>query len=344
MLTIYSPLHERRHPSTELHGGRIVAPYESAERARIVLERVKSTGLGPVVAPEGFGLAPVYRVHDEAFVEFLANAWREWEAAGNEGEAIPNTWPARRMRQAPPASFAGRLGYYALAADSSISEGTWEAARAAADVALTGAARVLGGAPGAFSLCRPPGHHAARDLYGGYCFLNNAAIAAQALLDGGISRVAVLDVDFHHGNGTQDIFYDRDDVLFVSLHGDPAQCFPYFAGFPDETGAGAGAGFTLNFALPPGTGYAKWREALRAGLEAIRRSGAGALVVSLGVDTFEGDPISSFKLKSADFADYGQLIGSVGLPTLFVMEGGYAVAEIGTNVVNVLSGFERARP
>jgi acetoin utilization deacetylase AcuC-like enzyme len=244
------------------------------------------------------------------------------------------------MTQRRPDSISGQLGYYAMAGETSIGPGTWEAVQAAADVALSGAKRLAAGERGVFSLCRPPGHHAAHDLYGGYCFLNNAAIAAQSLRDGGAARVAILDVDFHHGNGTQDIFYDRDDVLFVSLHGDPLQCFPYFSGHADETGAGAGLGFNLNLPLPRGTAYDRWSAALARGLDAIRTFRADALVVSLGVDTYEGDPISSFKLSSDDFRRYGRAIGTLGLPTLFVMEGGYAVADIGINVVNVLTGYE----
>jgi acetoin utilization deacetylase AcuC-like enzyme len=244
------------------------------------------------------------------------------------------------MTQRRPNSITGKLGYYAMAGETSISHGTWEAACAAADVALTGASQIKEGARAAFALCRPPGHHAARDLYGGYCFLNNAAIAAQYLRDTGAARVAILDVDFHHGNGTQDIFYDRPDVLYISLHGDPAEAFPYFSGFADETGTGAGAGFTLNLPLPPGTEFGAWRDALRAALMRIENFRADALVVSLGVDTFAEDPISFFRLQSADFSTYGRMIGGCALPTLFVLEGGYAVGEIGVNVVNVLTGFE----
>jgi acetoin utilization deacetylase AcuC-like enzyme len=177
------------------------------------------------------------------------------------------------------------------------------------------------------------------DLYGGYCFLNNAAIAAQELLDAGASRVALLDVDFHHGNGTQDIFYSRDDVLFLSLHGDPVHAFPHFLGYADETGSGAGEGYTSNYPMPPGTAYDVWSEALAEALQRIARYAPDALVVSLGVDTFERDPISFFKLTSADFTRYGRAIGRCALPTLFVMEGGYAVDEIGINTRNVLSGF-----
>jgi acetoin utilization deacetylase AcuC-like enzyme len=293
-----------------------------------------------VIAPARFGLGPLLRVHDAQYLEFLERAWEDWIAAGNRGEAIPDCWPARRMTQRRPHSITGKLGYYAMAGETSISGGTWEAARAAADTALTGAAQLKSGAPAAFALCRPPGHHAARDLYGGYCFLNNAAVAAQFLRDGGAQRVAILDVDFHHGNGTQDIFYERPDVLFVSLHGHPADEFPYFSGYADEAGSGAGLGFNYNLPMPSGTEFEVWQAALRSALERIAEFRADALVVSLGVDTYIEDPISSFRLRSEDFLTYGRMIGACSLPTLFVLEGGYAVHEIGVNVVNVLAGFE----
>jgi acetoin utilization deacetylase AcuC-like enzyme len=340
MITVFSTDHLLRNARTELYGGELVPPHESPERAQIVLERVQTQRLGPVIAPDRFGTAPLLRVHDPQYIEFLEQAWSEWVAAGNRGEAIPDCWPARRMWQRRPNSITGKLGYYAMAGETSISQGTWEAARSAADVALTAAARIKQGARAAFALCRPPGHHAARDLYGGYCFLNNAAIAAQYLRDSGAGRVAILDVDFHHGNGTQDIFYERADVLYVSLHGDPVDAFPYFSGYADETGMGAGAGYTLNFPLPPGTEFSRWQETLGAALTRIADFRAEALVVSLGVDTFAQDPISFFRLQSADFSTYGRMIGAGGLPTLFVLEGGYAVGEIGVNVVNVLTGFE----
>jgi acetoin utilization deacetylase AcuC-like enzyme len=341
MITVFSDQHALRNARTELYGGELVAPHESAQRAELVLERIRAVRLGEIIAPTVFGLEPVFKVHDPQFVEFLSTVWTDWAATGNRGEAIPDCWPARRMNQRPPRAILGKLGYYAMAAETSISAGTWEAAQAAVNVALTGAERVSNGAHAAFALCRPPGHHAARDLYGGYCFLNNAAIAAQYLRGHGAARVAILDVDFHHGNGTQDIFYGRSDVLFVSLHGDPRDAFPYFSGYADEIGTGAGEGFTHNFPLPPGTAFAVWREALELGLARIRAFAPDALVVSLGVDTYEGDPISFFKLRSDDFLTCGRLIGDAGFPTLFVLEGGYAVADIGVNVVNVLKGFER---
>jgi acetoin utilization deacetylase AcuC-like enzyme len=340
MITVFSEEHLKRNAKTELYGGRLVAPHECPERAQYVLERVRAVRLGEVVPPAQFGLGPALKVHDERFVEFLESAWRDWVAAGNLGEAIPDCWPARRMTQRCPSGIAGRLGYYAMAAETSISAGTWEAARAAADVAVTAAGHLQRGARGAFALCRPPGHHAARDLYGGYCFLNNAAIAAQSLRDHGAARIAILDVDFHHGNGTQDIFYDRADVLYVSLHGDPAHAFPYFSGYAEETGAGAGTGFNMNLPLPPATEFSAWVQALAQGLARIQRFAPDALVVSLGVDTFAQDPISFFRLASDDFSAYGRMIGACKLPTLFVFEGGYAVADVGVNAVNVLSGFE----
>jgi len=340
MLTVYSEKHFLRSARTELYGGELVRPHDCAERVQFVLDRVKASGLGTVVSPAQFGLEAVLRVHDSQFVDFLGSAWKDWVASGNKGEAIPDCWPARRMVQRIPDSIEGKLGYYAMAAETSISAGSWEAARASADVALTAAARISVGERSVFALCRPPGHHAARDLYGGYCFLNNAAIAAQYLRDHGSSRVAILDVDFHHGNGTQDIFYERSDVLYSSIHGDPLEAFPYFSGYADEVGSGEGVGYNQNLPLPRGTDFGGWRAALGAALARIDRFAPSALVVSLGVDTFEHDPISFFKLRTDDFRQYGRLIGALRIPTLFVLEGGYAVAEIGVNAVNVLQGFE----
>ncbi len=343
MRTIHSEKHRLRAPQTELSGGRLVRPFECPERVEHILASIAQTGLGPVEPPVAHGLGPARAIHAPDYLDFLATVWERWTAAGYEGEALPTVWPSRRMgRKGAPKAIDGAIGWYALAGETAICGGTWEAAQAAADVAATATDIVLGGARAAFALCRPPGHHAAQDMYGGYCFINNAAVAAQRMRDAGAARVAVLDVDFHHGNGTQAIFEDRADVLFLSLHGDPAHEFPHFLGGADETGVGAGEGFTANYPLPPGTGYAAWAEALEAALARVAAFGADALVVSLGVDTFKGDPISSFRLESADFADYGARIARLGLPTLFVMEGGYAVAEIGVNVVNVLTGFEGA--
>lgn len=340
METIYSEDHKLRDAQTELYGGQLVYPFERPSRLDYIHARLTEVGLGPITAPDTFGMEPILAVHDAAYVDFLQTAWDRWQAAGFKGEAIASTWPARRMVQARPSGIDGQLGYYALAAETSITQGTWQAALSSVHVALTGAERLRTGARGCFALCRPPGHHAAKDLYGGYCFFNNAAIAAQHLRDTGMARVAILDVDFHHGNGTQDIFYDRGDVLFISLHGTPEEAFPYFLGYANETGSGAGEGHTLNLPMPRGTGFGVWRTALATALARIADYAPDALIVSLGVDTFETDPISFFKLTSPDFITMGADIAAAGLPTLFVMEGGYDIAEIGINTVNVLEGFQ----
>lgn len=341
MLTVFSEKHALRDAKTELYGGELVPPFECPVRAEFVLEQIQSVRLGEVIAPQEFGLDPINRIHDTGFLNFLENCWGDWQAVGYKGEAIPTVWPSRRMPQDRiPDHIEGKMGYYCLASETSISDGTWQAARASANVALTAQAAIRDGANDAFALCRPPGHHAAGDMYGGYCFINNAAVAAQAFIDQGASRVAILDVDFHHGNGTQSIFYNRSDVMFLSLHGDPKEAFPHFLGYNDETGAGQGEGFNHNYPMGPGTNFKTWGSALDDACQKIKSYGPDALVISLGVDTFEHDPISFFKLASDDFTRYGETIGSLKLPTLFIMEGGYAVEEIGVNTVNVLQGFE----
>ena len=337
---IYSEKHKLRDSQTELYGGKLVYPHERPSRLDFILKRVSEVGLGEISDPDEFGMDPIHKIHDLDFTHFLQMAWGDWQKEGFKGEAIATNWPARRMSTKGPSFIEGKLGYYSLASETSISEGTWEASYASAQVALTAAERVRNGERSCFALCRPPGHHATADMYGGYCFLNNAAISAQHLRDTGAGKVAVLDVDFHHGNGTQDIFYPRNDILFVSLHGDPMEAFPYYLGHADETGSAAGEGYNLNFPMPPKTTFEVWRKSLQKGLDKIVEFGPDALIVSLGVDTFENDPISFFKLKSCDFFSIGSDISEVCLPTLFVMEGGYDVAEIGVNVVNTLSGFE----
>ena len=343
METIYSPKHALRDAKSELYGGELVAPFECPSRMTHILDAIDKAGLGAVAPPDDMGDAIIREIHDAGYLAFLRTAWQDWKAAGNRGEAIATVWPSRSMPSAKiPDHIEGKLGYYCLASETSISAGTAEAAHAAAQVALTGAERLAQGARGVFSLCRPPGHHASRDQFGGYCFLNNAALAAQHLRASGCARVAVLDVDFHHGNGTQAIFYNRSDVVFASLHGDPMLAFPHFLGHADEHGEGEGEGFNHNYPLPEGASYEVWRAALDDALGRIRAHGAEALVVSLGVDSFEKDPISFFRLASDDYTDMGGRIAALGLPSLFVMEGGYAIAEIGTNVANVLTGFEAA--
>lgn len=341
MITIYGERHRLHHGHSELIDGELKPCFEMPRRVDIVHDRLRYVGLGEIIAPSRFGLDSLRRVHSEAYLEFLQNAWREWSALGRSHDALPTIWPVRGLRSdRAPDSIDGKLGFYAMDAGAPITAGTWEAIEESAYVALTGAQLVRDGAAAAFALCRPPGHHAGRDVMGGYCYLNNAAIAAEDWLAHGARRVAILDVDYHHGNGTQSIFYERDDVLFVSLHANPAIDYPYLLGYADETGRGAGAGYNLNYPLPWGSDWSSYSAALDDAGKQIDAFAPDALVVSLGVDTFEGDPISRFRLKSSDYPRIGAAIGKLGLPTLFVMEGGYAVDEIGVNAVGVLSGFE----
>jgi acetoin utilization deacetylase AcuC-like enzyme len=265
-------------------------------------------------------------------------------ALGRSGEALPLAFPIRSFRSdRVPKALDGRLSFYAFDISTPIVAGTYSAVRAAADTALTGATRLAdGGERAVFSLCRPPGHHAGTDFYGGYCFINNAAVAAQHLIDRGAGKVAILDVDYHHGNGTQAIFYDRKDVLYASIHADPATDFPYFLGYADETGMGAGVGANRNFPLPVGSEWALYADALQGAETAVAKHRPDALVVSLGLDTLEGDPLSGFRLRADDFLRLGARIAGLGLPTLLVLEGGYALEEIGAMAVRVLQGFENA--
>jgi len=340
MKIFHSDDHRLHDPAGELFGGLLVPPHESPRRVDMILDRLRLEKLGEEVAPESFGIEPIRRVHDDGFLAFLQTIWGEWKAVGYEGEVIPTIWPSRRLGALRlPDHPDGKVGYYALAGETAIVEGTWRAARASADVALSAQKAVAGGDRLSFALCRPPGHHAAGDMYGGFCFLNNAAIVAQAFRDQGRARVAVLDVDFHHGNGTQDIFYRRGDVFFASLHGHPLDAFPHFLGYADETGEGPGEGCNANYPLRAGTDFGRWAEALDDACRRIAGFGAEALVVSLGVDTYKDDPISSFLLDSPDYPTVGARIAALGLPTVMVMEGGYAVEDLGVNVANVLKGF-----
>jgi acetoin utilization deacetylase AcuC-like enzyme len=343
MKTFFSEDHRLHFPQAELSGGQLVTPYERPSRVEYVLNRLRARKLGEIATPGAPDMKALGRIHATDYLKFLRTAWTEWKAAGMQGEIIAAQIPSRRMHtDRVPRDIDGKVGFYCSAQETAMTAGTWAAALSSLASAQAAQAEVTSGARAAFALCRPPGHHAAADMYGGYCFLNNAAVVAQMFRHGGAGRVAILDIDFHHGNGTQDIFYHHGDVFFTSLHGAPEDAFPFFLGYADETGAGEGEGANLNLPMPPGTDYAAWSKALDHAIAAIRVWGAQVLVVSLGVDAYKDDPISFFKLDSPDFMDAGRRIGRMGLPTVFCMEGGYAVEAIGINTVNVLEGFEDA--
>lgn len=338
----YSDHHQAHHGQSELIGGQLVPGFELPVRAERVLDAFLEAGLGLVHTPADAGLAPILAVHEADYVDFLRGAWDAWRAIDRAHPALPMIWHAGLgLPQERPRHIEGQLGYYSMDAGCAIVAGTWTAAYWSAQCAITAADALGRGAPAAFAICRPPGHHAAARTMGGYCYLNNAAIAAERLRGQGHARVAVLDIDYHHGNGTQSIFWQRDDVFFASLHADPHDDYPYFSGHASERGEGEGYGATLNLPLPAGTEAPEYLAALEQALEAVDAAACTATVVSLGVDTFEHDPISRFKLTSDDYLRIGQRIAALGRPTLFVFEGGYAVDAIGVNAVNVLQGFEQ---
>ncbi len=332
MRSVFDPRQLEHAPATELHNGAFVPHAETPERARGVL-----AAIGDTVRPTDHGGGPLLAVHTPAYIAFLKTAFDEWRAAGRPGEALPYTFPVVRRRALDLTRIDARMGQYSYDSATPIGAGTWEASYWNAQVALSALDDVLADED-AFALCRPPGHHAGADYCGGYCYLNNAAIAAAAARDAG-RRVAVLDIDYHHGNGTQDIFYGSGEVFFASIHADPRTDYPFFWGHADETGENAGEGTTLNQPLPQGTALREYEPALGTALEAIATFGADLLVVSFGADTFVGDPISGFALETSDYAVLARRIALAGLPTLIVMEGGYAVSALGDNVASFLSGF-----
>jgi acetoin utilization deacetylase AcuC-like enzyme len=346
LLTFFNEHHAQHSGRFELIGGERIPCSEKPERADLVVAELHRRGLGSIVTPHGVSLASLERVHTPRYLHFLRSAWSEWLARdpANAGrDILPYVWPGPgQRRDLEPDTFSARLGLHATDSATPLTAGTWIAAKTGADCAVNAAHALRLGEHGSFALTRPPGHHAGADYFGGGCFLNNAALAAQHLLDDGLARVAILDLDLHHGNGTQDIFYHRREVLFVSIHVDPRTTYPYYAGHADETGTGDGLGFNLNLPLARGSGAAPWFAALETACLRMASFAPQALVISLGVDTFGGDPQSHVGLSSADFLRIGERIGYLGLPTAFMLEGGLAVPELGINVVNVLEGFETA--
>jgi acetoin utilization deacetylase AcuC-like enzyme len=326
---------QRRHaPAQELHNGAFVPYAEHPGRPDAIL-----AAIGATEAPADRGQAPLLRVHSEAYLAFLESAFADWSAAGRAGDASGYVWPVAGRRALDLERIDARLGRYSFDASTPIAQGTWESAYWSAQTALSALDAVLAGEPTAFALCRPPGHHAGADYLGGYCYLNNAAIAAEAARAAGKARIAILDVDYHHGNGTQDVFLARGDVFFASVHADPRTDYPFYWGHADERGVAEGEGATLNLPLPRGTAMAAYEGALDRALGAIAAFGPDMLIVSYGADTFAGDPISFFELDTPDYARMARRIASLALPALVVMEGGYATEALGANVAAFLSGF-----
>jgi acetoin utilization deacetylase AcuC-like enzyme len=339
MKIFYSEAHRKHQPPFEVFDGGLRTPYlENADRMDRILNALRQVDWAKFCEPKDFGLDPICAIHDKEYIDFLASCWTEWLAseAKDKSTLLPATFALRRHPQ-KPTGLLGRAGYYLMDLSACIVEGTYAAALASANCALNAAATVATGERVSFALCRPPGHHAGKDYAGGYCFINNASVAANWLSSRG--KVALLDIDYHCGNGTQDIFYERDDVLTISIHADPNFEYPHFWGYANETGAGAGLGFHKNFPLEKGTDDARYLSAVEEALTLIRQFEPEYLVISAGMDIYADDPLGTIKVTTNGISRIGKRIASLELPMVVVMEGGYANDVLGRNVVAFLENW-----
>jgi acetoin utilization deacetylase AcuC-like enzyme len=337
MKTFYAAEQKRHDPKMFLSSGAQKPNPEQPERVERLLAGARAAGCA-VERPQNHGLGPVAAVHSPEYLDFLERIYERWQRIdGASAEVIPNIHPIAR-NGTRPLSAAGQAGYHMADTSCPISAETWDSALWSAWSAVGAAEAVMGGAPSAYALCRPPGHHAFADVAGGFCFINNSAVAAQTLRNQA-ARVAILDVDLHHGNGTQGVFYARPDVLTVSIHADPVRFYPFFWGHADERGEGAGLGYNFNLPLERKSGDAVFLDALQTALRRIRAFAPEALVVALGLDAFEGDPFGGLSVSTPGFARIGETIAGLGLPTVIVQEGGYLCDELGDNLTAFLTGF-----
>ena len=340
MKIFYSDTHYQHNPPFELFEGGVRMPYlENPERMERILSALKDQNWVEILDPIDFGLDPILAVHDADYVDFLRTAYQEWiqeETDYEKTALLPATFPPRGCSHRPK-SLLGRAGYHMFDLSVPIMKETYHAALGSANCALSGAKAIAEGEHAAFALCRPPGHHAGRSFCGGYCYFNNASIAADWLSKMG--KVAILDIDYHAGNGTQDIFYERGDVLTISIHADPDSEYPAFCGYADETGAGKGSGLHRNFPLPAGTDDKQYLSALEKATLLIQSFIPEYLVLSAGMDLYSGDPLGKFKVTRDGIHQIGTRIAKLGLPTLIVMEGGYNNAALGENIAALLGEF-----
>jgi len=340
MQIFYSETHQLHNPPFELFDGGQHMPYlENPDRMKRILSVLKEQDWAEILDPEDFGLEPIVAIHNADYVDFLRTAYEEWTQEETDYEKtalLPATFPPRGWSHRPK-SILGRAGYYMFDLSAPIMDGTYQAALGSANCALSGAKAIADGENSVFVLCRPPGHHAGKSFCGGYCYLNNAAIAANWLSAKG--KVAILDIDYHAGNGTQDIFYERGDVLSISIHANPDEEYPAFCGYADETGTGLGAGLQRNFPLPAGTDDARYLSTLEDALKLIQSFAPAYLVISAGMDLYEGDPLGTFKVTREGIQQIGKRVAALGLPSLIVMEGGYNNGALGENIAVLLKEF-----
>ncbi|QMV73476.1 histone deacetylase family protein [Comamonas piscis] len=339
MKFIYSHEHRSHDPQQFMVRGQLKRSNEQPERAEILLRSAQKAGHQPMLV-EDFGAGPRAAVHTPEYLHFLQTAWQRWQALPDASlEVLPNVFPFPGQPFTYPDHLVGQAGYHMGDCACSIGEHTWHAAINSAHCATHAAELVLQGEQAAYALCRPPGHHAYVDRANGFCYLNNAAIAAQHLRSKH-ARVAVLDIDVHHGNGTQGIFWRRNDVLTVSIHADPHFCTPFFTGHAHERGEGEGLGYNLNLPQAKGTTTDQYLRALETALTAIRHYAPGALVLALGLDAHEHDPYKALAIDTPGFARITEKIAQLGLPTVIVQEGGYLSEDLGLNLESALRGFE----
>jgi acetoin utilization deacetylase AcuC-like enzyme len=334
---VHSPASVQHDPESFFRRGKVIAHPESAERYRVLRDALASAGFRLGEAADS-GLAPLSAVHSSGYLDFLAQAWTrraEFDACAAE---LLTTHFARPQMQRRPEGLLGLLGYYTADTSTPIRAGTWAAVYGSAQAAVSAADAALA-AGRAYALCRPPGHHAYAESAGGFCYVNNTAVAAQRMRTSLGERVAILDIDVHHGNGTQGIFYERADVLTVSIHADPSNYFPFYSGYADETGQGAGKGFNLNLPLAHGSGDPVFLAAVRQALARIVDFEPRGLVVALGLDASEHDPIGALKVTTQGFAAAAEAIGALRIPTAVVQEGGYLCPELPLNLVAFLQGL-----
>lgn len=339
MKIFFSETHKQHQPPFEIFDGGEKIPYfEVAERIERITDALSPKPWAHFVKAEDFDLKEILAVHDEEYIHFLQTAFQEWSHTEPESEyektaLLPATFPTDR-RHKMPQTILGKAGWYISDLSAPIVQGTFLAAVSSANCALSGARAVLEGERSAFALCRPPGHHAGKASCAGYCYINNAAVAANWLA--GFGKTAILDIDYHAGNGTEDIFYERSDVLTLSIHADPAQDYPYFSGYASETGEHAGLGCHHNFPLPAGAQDKQYLQTLEKALKIIQQAGTERLVLSAGMDIYAGDPLGNFQITTEGINNIGKKIAELELPTLIVMEGGYNNSALGENMVALL--------
>jgi acetoin utilization deacetylase AcuC-like enzyme len=341
MITVFDETQRLHAPRTFIVSGKPQPIPETPERVDMLLRGVKALG-SKVVPPPAIGMETVGLVHEQRYLIFMETLLERW---GNIPDAsdipLPNTYAMGRSTLVPlsyPESVVGQAGYHLGDGACPVTPTTLQAALASAASAVYGASLVLGGENLAYALCRPPGHHAAADVAAGFCYFNNSALAAEVLTRAG-KRVAILDIDVHHGNGTEAIFYDRADVLTVSIHAHPKRFYPFFWGYELETGRGAGEGFNMNIPMERGTVIKDYCASLETALQRITDFGADTLVLAAGLDIAVDDPFKGFAIATPEFESIGSMIAQLKLPTLVVQEGGYPSPSLGHNLASLLKGL-----